>query len=67
MKDDPPKRRTPLPSRAHASEGGGPDHHLEVSALVHNEGIVATELQDRLAKSKIFVLSFIIVSGKGKS
>ena len=56
VKDDPPKRGTPLPGRAHASEGSGPDHHLEVGALVHDEGIVATELQDRLAESIIDLL-----------
>ena len=57
MKDYSPKRGTPLPGRAHASEDGTPDHHFEVSALVHDEGVVATELQDRLAEPELNVLS----------
>ena len=52
MKDDSPKRGAPLPGRADAGEGGGPHHHLEVSTLVDDEGVVASELQDRLPESE---------------
>ena len=30
-----------------------PDHHLEVCVLVDNEGVVATQLQERLAETRL--------------